>query len=143
MRRFDNPIYVTRPGLPPLSKFTAGLQQIWDDRWLTNSGPILRRFERKLKQSFGVSGLSLFTNGTLALIAAMQGLRLEGEVITTPFTFVATTNALLQCGLTPVFADVELAHLNIDPGRVEALITYRAGGRQTSARTLRDRQVRT
>lgn len=125
MKPFDRPIFVTRPGLPPLPAFTAGLQEIWDSRWLTNHGPVLHRFETKLKGFLQADNLSMFTNGALALMVAMQGLRLTGEVITTPFTFVATTNAITQCGMRPVFADIALEDLTLDPARVEAMITPR------------------
>ncbi len=122
---FDAPIYVTRPVLPRLPDFVAGLPEIWDNRWLTNGGPVLRRFEATLRQVMHAPNLNLFTNGALALEIALQGLGLSGEVITTPFTFVATANAIVQSGLTPVFADIGLDHLTIDPDRVEALITPR------------------
>jgi dTDP-4-amino-4,6-dideoxygalactose transaminase len=116
---------VTRPGLPPLSAFTEGLREIWESRWLTNHGPVLHRFEAKMKDFLQAENLSMFTNGALALMVAMQGLRLTGEVITTPFTFVATTNAITQCGMNPVFADIDLNDLTLDPDRVEAMITPR------------------
>ncbi len=125
MEGFDSPIYVTRPALPSLARFTSGLQEIWCSRWLTNRGPILQRFEMKLRGVLQASHVNLFTNGALALVVALKGLRLTGEVITTPFTFVATANALVHCGLTPVFADIELDHLTLDPDCVEALITPR------------------
>ncbi len=125
MKPFDSPIYVTRPTLPPLRTFAAGLQEIWDSRWLTNNGPVLRRFETKMKGFLQADNLSMFTNGALALMVAMQGLRLTGEVITTPFTFVATTNAITQCGMRPIFADIALEDLTLDPDRVEAMITPR------------------
>jgi dTDP-4-amino-4,6-dideoxygalactose transaminase len=125
MKPFDTPIYVTRPSLPPLQTFAAGLQEIWDSRWLTNHGPVLRRFELKLKGFLQAENLCMFTNGALALMVAMQGLRLTGEVITTPFTFVASTNAITQCGMQPIFADIALEDLTLDPDRVEALITPR------------------
>jgi dTDP-4-amino-4,6-dideoxygalactose transaminase len=125
MKPFASPIYVTRPSLPPLHTFAAGLQEIWDSRWLTNHGPVLRRFESKLKGFLQAENLSMFTNGALALMVAMQGLRLTGEVITTPFTFVASTNAITQCGMQPIFADIALEDLTLDPDRIEALITPR------------------
>jgi dTDP-4-amino-4,6-dideoxygalactose transaminase len=125
MEGFANPIYVTRPALPSLATFTAGLQEIWSNRRLTNHGPILQRFDANLRRMLQVHNLNLFTNGTLALVVALKGLRLTGEVITTPFTFVATANALVHCGLSPVFADIEPHHLTLDPDRVEALITPR------------------
>ena len=125
MKAFESPIYVTRPALPPLADFTAGLREIWDGRWLTNRGPVLARLEQRLKHAMQSANLNLFTNGAIALTAALQGMGLTGEVVTTPFTFVASTNAIVQCGLTPVFADIEPHHLTIDPDQVEALITPR------------------
>jgi len=120
---FETPIYVTRPFLPPLDVYAAGLKEIWSNAHLTNNGPVLQRFERKLAERLGTSNLSLMANGTLALQLALSGLRLKGEVITTPFTFAATTHALHWCNLKPVFADVEPEHYTIDPEQVEAAIT--------------------
>jgi len=125
MKAFERPIYVTQPFLPPLAQFASGLEEIWQNRWLTNRGPVLKRFEAKLAESLDGANVSVFTNGALALQIAIQGLRLEGEVITTPFTFAATGNALAQNGLTPVFADIEERYWGLDPDRVEALITPR------------------
>ena len=123
MKPFDRPIYVSQPFLPPLASFVSGLKEIWESRWLTNRGPVLKRFETKLTAYFSNPNVSVFTNGGLALQIAIQGLRLQGEVITTPFTFAATGNALAQNGLTPVFADIEPRYWGLDPERVEALIT--------------------
>ena len=91
---FEKPIYVTRPFLPPIEEFTAGLQEIWDNQWLTNNGPVLQRFTRQLSNYFETDNVCLFNNGTLALQIGLQGMGISGEVITTPFTFVATTHAL-------------------------------------------------
>ncbi len=102
-----------------------GLHEIWAGKLLTNGGPVLQRFERHLAAFLQTSNISVFANGALALQVAFQGMRLEGEVITTPFSFVATTNALTQCRLTPVFADIEPSFLTLDPDRVEAMITAR------------------
>jgi dTDP-4-amino-4,6-dideoxygalactose transaminase len=120
-----SPIRVTRPNLPPLDEFAAGLREIWDNRWLTNRGPVLERFEHRLMELLGIDHISVFTNGTLALELGLQALGLTGEVITTPFTFAASVNALVRTGLTPVFADIEPDHLTLDPDHVEALITPR------------------
>ncbi|MGZ4960931.1 MAG: DegT/DnrJ/EryC1/StrS family aminotransferase [Limisphaerales bacterium] len=120
---FDKPIYVTRPFLPPLSEFSAGLQEIWDNAWLTNNGPVLLRYQKELCKYFNSDNLCLFNNGTLALQIALQGMQLSGEVITTPFTFVATTHALFWNKIRPVFVDIEPDHYTLDPEKVEAAIT--------------------
>jgi dTDP-4-amino-4,6-dideoxygalactose transaminase len=125
VKPFDKPIYVTRPTLPPIAEFRQGLEEIWDNQWLSNRGPVARRLEKKLAEVLQTKNLSLFTNGTLALEIALQGLRLSGEVVTTPFTFAASTNALTRAGLKPVFADIEPDHFNLDPDRVAAAITPR------------------
>ncbi|MBN9693050.1 MAG: DegT/DnrJ/EryC1/StrS family aminotransferase [Verrucomicrobia bacterium] len=124
---FAEPIYVTRPFLPPLADYAAGLEEIWRNVRLTNDGPILRRFESKLARSLGTENLALFTNGTLALHLALRGLGIRGEVITTPFTFAATTHALVWNGNQPVFADIEPTTYTLDPSAVEAAITPRTG----------------
>lgn len=118
-------IHVTQPYLPPLERFVPYLKDIWDSKWLTNSGPFHQRFEQALCAYLGVKHVSLFTNGTIALVTALQALRIEGEVITTPFSFVATTHSLLWNGITPVFADIDPYTLNLDPERIEAAITER------------------
>ncbi|PKN65152.1 MAG: aminotransferase [Deltaproteobacteria bacterium HGW-Deltaproteobacteria-15] len=120
---FEKPVYVTRPFLPPLSEFTEGLKEIWDNRWLTNNGPILRRFTRQLCDYLGTENVCLFNNGTLALQIALQGMGISGEVITTPFTFVATTHALYWNKIRPVFVDIEPEYYTLDPQRVEEAIT--------------------
>ena len=122
---FPNPIYVTRPYLPSLEDFCEGLREIWDNQWLTNNGPVLQRYQQKLQHFVGTPNVSLFTNGTLALQIALQGLQLTGEVITTPFTFVATTHALHANHLQPVFVDIEPEYYTLDPNKVEAAITPR------------------
>jgi dTDP-4-amino-4,6-dideoxygalactose transaminase len=118
-----DPIYVTRPYLPPLEEFVASLREIWDSRILTNEGPFHKKFEAALAEYLGVGHISLFTNGTLALVTALQTLRITGEVITTPFSFVATTHALHWNGITPVFCDIEPDTFNLDPEKIEAAIT--------------------
>lgn len=117
------PIYVTRPHLPPLGEFIPYLEKIWKSKFLTNNGPFHREFEKVLAEYLGVRYISLFANGTLALVTALQALRITGEVITTPFSFVATTHALWWNNIRPVFVDVEPDFFNIDPARIEAAIT--------------------
>ncbi|SFC06560.1 DegT/DnrJ/EryC1/StrS family aminotransferase [Massilia yuzhufengensis] len=119
------PIYVTQPELPPLDEFMPYLQQIWDNRQLTNGGPFHQQLEAALCRHLGVEYISLFTNGTLALLTALQALRITGEVITTPYSFVATSHSLLWNGITPVFVDVDPVNLNLDPARIESAITPR------------------
>lgn len=116
---------VTSPLLPDLEEFHAELRQIWQSRWLTNNGAYHQRFEQALAQFLGLPHLSLFTNGTLPLITALQALRITGEVITTPYSFVATTHALWWNGIRPVFADVDPHSACLDPERIEAAITPR------------------
>lgn len=117
------PIYVTQPLLPPLEEFIPYLEKIWESKWLTNSGPFHEQFEQALCDYLGVKHLALFTNGTLALVTALQTLRITGEVITTPYSFVATAHALLWNGIKPVFVDIDPVTLNLDPDRIEAAIT--------------------
>lgn len=119
----ENPIYVTQPYLPPLDEFVPFLEEIWRNKILTNGGPFHREFERALCEYLGVPHVALFSNGTLALITALQALRVTGEVITTPYSFVATAHSLLWHGNKPVFVDVEPDTLNVDPRRIEAAIT--------------------
>ncbi len=118
-------IYVTSPLLPPLEEFIPYLQQIWQNKHLTNAGPFHQQLEHALADYLGVKHLSLFANGTLALLTAFQALRLTGEVITTPYSFVATSHSLLWNGLTPVFADIDPQTFNINPDAIEPLITER------------------
>lgn len=119
----DEPLFVTRPYLPPLEEFLPYLEQIWDRRVLTNGGPFHQQLEAALCEYLGVEHISLFANGTLALLTALQALRISGEVITTPYSFVATGHALLWNGLKPVFVDIQPDTLNMDPGLIEAAIT--------------------
>jgi len=123
MKKIQKPIYVTQPFLPPLKEFIPFLKDIWNSKWLTNMGRYHRQFEKELADYLGVKYVSLFVNGTLALITALQVLRITGEVITTPFSFVATAHALYWNGITPVFCDIEPEYCNIDPDKIEALIT--------------------
>ncbi len=115
--------YVTEPFLPPLDEFIPYLEKIWKSKILTNSGPFHERFEAELCDYLGVAHLSLFTNATIALVTAIQSLRITGEVITTPYSFVATSHSLLWNGVKPVFVDVQPNTLNIDPAKIEAAIT--------------------
>jgi protein O-GlcNAc transferase len=122
-KRELSPIYVTQPLLPPLEEFIPYLQQIWDSKKLTNGGPFHQQLEQALCNHLGVKHISLFTNGTLALMTAMQALRITGEVITTPYSFVATAHSLLWNGIKPVFVDIDPVTLNLDPSKIEAAIT--------------------
>jgi dTDP-4-amino-4,6-dideoxygalactose transaminase len=117
------PIYVTQPFMPSLEAFTKSLEQIWESKWLTNNGDFHQTFERKLADFLGVEHLSLFSNGTLALVTALQALRITGEVITTPFSFVATTHSLTWNGIKPVFCDIDPKYYCLDPHKIEALIS--------------------
>lgn len=121
--KIDERIYVTQPHLAPLEEFIPYLQQIWDSKVLTNGGPFHQQFEAALCKYLGVRHLALFTNGTLALLTALQALRVTGEVITTPYSFVATAHSLVWNGIKPVFVDVDPTTLNLDPAKIEAAIT--------------------
>jgi len=118
-----NPIYVTRPFLPPLEEFLPYLEKIWASHKLTNGGPFHEQLEDELGKYLGVKYISLFSNGTLALVTALQALRITGEVITTSFSFVATTHSLWWNGIKPVFVDIEPDSFNIDPEKIESAIT--------------------
>ena len=117
------PIYVTQPFLPPLEEFIPYLEKIWSNKILTNGGPFHQQLEQALCNYLGVKHLALFTNGTIALVTALQALRITGEVITTPYSFVATAHSLLWNGIKPVFVDVDPNTLNLDPARIEGAIT--------------------
>lgn len=116
-------IPVTQPYLPPLEEFQPYLEEIWERKWVTNNGIFHQQLEEQLCDYLGVEHLSLFSNGTLALITALQALKITGEVITTPFSFVATTHALHWNGIKPVFADIDPVSLNLAPEKIEAAIT--------------------
>src|SRR3989337_2433732 len=111
---FKTPIYVTRPILPDVERVAEKLQEIWKSQWLTNNGRQHQLLEKKLSHVLNVPHLSLFNNGTIALIVACQSLRLSGEVITTPFTFPATPHVLTWNNIRPVFCDVDPVTMNID-----------------------------
>lgn len=117
------PIYVTQPYLPPLEEFIPYLQKIWDSKILTNGGPFHKQLEDALCDYLGVEHLSLFTNGTIALVTALQTLRITGEVITTPYSFVATTHALFWNNIKPVFVDIDPTTCTLDPDKIEQAIT--------------------
>jgi len=116
-------IYVTSPLLPPLEEYMPYLQEIWDNKWLTNNGKFHQELEQRLCEFLGVKYISLFANGTLALISALQALNIKGEVITTPYSFVATTHSLWWNGIKPVFVDIDPLTCNIDPSKIEKAIT--------------------
>lgn len=119
----DKRIYVTQPYLPPLEEFIPYLEAIWNKKILTNGGPFHQKLENDLCEYLGVKYISLFTNGTLALVTALQALGIKGDVITTPYSFVATAHSILWNGLCPVFVDIDPKTLNIDPNKIEAAIT--------------------
>jgi dTDP-4-amino-4,6-dideoxygalactose transaminase len=119
----NKPIFVTQPHLPPLEEFIPYLEKIWENKILTNGGPFHQQLEKALCEYLGVKHIALFTNATIALITALQSLRITGEVITTPFSFVATSHSLLWNGIKPVFVDIDPNTLNINPAKIEAAIT--------------------
>jgi dTDP-4-amino-4,6-dideoxygalactose transaminase len=124
--RLEAPVYVTSPRMPELGDYVKKIESIWKNRWLTNNGPIHVEFENKLARYLGVNYLNLFINGTISLLVALKSLDIsEGEVITTPFTFPATVHVLWWNRLTPVFCDIEDKTCNIDPAKIEGLITPR------------------
>ena len=125
MDEFDETIPVTSPLLPDLDEFHGMLKEIWKSKWITNNGNFHKQLEKELAEYLKVPYLSLFTNGTLPLITALQALHITGEVITTPYSFVATTHALWWNGIKPVFVDIDLATGNMDPEKIEAAITPR------------------
>ena len=116
-------LYVTRPNLPPLEKLYPMLVKIWESGIVTNNGPFHGQFEKELAGYLGVDHVNLFANATLGLIVGLEALRITGEVITTPYSFVATTHAIQWNGITPVFCDIEEDTFNIDPDKIESLIT--------------------
>jgi dTDP-4-amino-4,6-dideoxygalactose transaminase len=119
------PVYVTQPVMPPLDEFVAMLQGVWDNKILTNGGPMHQRLEAALAEHLGVPHISLFCNATIALVTALKALDLRGEVITTPYSFIATAHSLLWNQLQPVFVDIDPVTMNLDPGLIEAAITPR------------------
>ena len=123
IKPFEKPIYITRPPLPAKNDVYRKIDEIWDSQWLTNVGPQYLQFEMLLKKYLDVPNISLFCNGTLALQLACQALRLSGEVITTPFTFAATPHVLYWNRIAPVFCDIDPHTFNLDPERIESMIT--------------------
>lgn len=123
MKKNKTPIYVTQPALPDLKEFIPYLEKIWESKVLTNNGQFHQQLETELAEFLGVKYISLFANGTLALLTALQTLKISGEVITTPFSFVATTNALWWNNLKPVFVDIDPVYHNLDPEKIAAAIT--------------------
>jgi dTDP-4-amino-4,6-dideoxygalactose transaminase len=116
-------IHVSKPFLPDSALFNRYLEGIWERQWLTNNGPLVQELELKLKNYLGVKHLLFVNNGTVALQIAIKALAVKGEIITTPFSYVATTNSILWEGCTPVFADIKNSDFNIDPKKIESLIT--------------------
>jgi dTDP-4-amino-4,6-dideoxygalactose transaminase len=123
LKKVKKEIFVTQPTLPELGEFVKLLEDIWERKWLTNNGKYHQDFEKALAEYLGVSYISLFSNGTLALISALQVLNITGEVITTPYSFVATTHSLWWNNIKPVFVDIEPDYCNLDPEKIEAAIT--------------------
>lgn len=123
MERLNKSVYVTQPDLPPIEELTDYLKEIWDTKILTNNGPFHQEFEKKLADYLGVEYISIFANGTLALITAIHALGIKGEVITTPYSFVATSHSLFFNKITTVFSDIEPVYFNLNPAKVEAAIT--------------------
>jgi len=119
----NNTIYITQPALPDLEEFIPYLEKIWQSKQLTNNGPFHHQLEKEMAEFLGVKYISLFANGTLALLTALQVLRITGEVITTPYSFVATTHALWWNKIKPVFVDIEPEYCNLNPEKIEAAIT--------------------
>lgn len=116
-------IPVTKPFLPDLSEFVPYLEKIWENQWLTNNGPFHQQLETELCKYLGVKYISLFNNATIALVTALQALRISGEVITTPYSFVATSHSIIWNSLKPVFVDIDEENFNIDPDKIEQAIT--------------------
>ncbi len=123
-RKLPQPVYVTRPTMPDLAGYAQMLEGIWERKWLTNQGPLHEELEQRLRSFLGVEHLSLFCNGTIALLVALEALRINsGEVITTPFTFPATAHSLYWNRVHPVFCDIDPETFNLDPSKIEHLIS--------------------
>jgi len=119
----NKPIYVTQPSLPPLEEYTELLQSIWESGILTHNGPMVQRLEKELCSKLQVGNFTAVTNGTVAIQMAIKALELQGEIITAPFSWIATISAIKWEGCIPVFCDIDADTLNMDPGKIEALIT--------------------
>jgi len=118
-------ILITRSSMPPMNEYISEIAPLWESRWLTNMGAKHKEFEEALKNRLEVDNIALFTNGHSALECVLEAMQLQGEVITTPFTFASTTHALVRKGLTPVFADIRYDDYTLDPNQIENLITPR------------------
>ncbi|SFL45339.1 DegT/DnrJ/EryC1/StrS family aminotransferase [Pelosinus propionicus] len=127
-KAFEQPIYVTRPLLPNLSEIHVKLEEVWQSQWLTNIGKQHKQLEKRTTEVLKVPYLSLFNNGTIGLITACQSLRLQGEVITTPFTFAATPHVLMWNNIKPIFCDIDPITMNIDADKIESMITPQTTG---------------
>ena len=121
----SSPILVTRSSMPDFDEYTEEIKDIWDSHWLTNMGPKHKELQAMLKEYMGVESLDLFTNGHMAIELTLQALNLQGEVITTPFTFASTTHAIVRNKLEPVFCDIDPVTYTIDTEKLESLITDR------------------
>jgi dTDP-4-amino-4,6-dideoxygalactose transaminase len=119
----NNPVYVTQPSLAPLEEYMELLKGVWGNRILTHNGPLVQQFERELCRKLGLGGIVAVSNGTIAIQMAIKALELKGEIITTPFTWIATVSAIKWEGCAPVFCDIDPQTLNIDPEKIEPLIT--------------------
>lgn len=128
MNKQHKPILVTQSFMPPMEEYQTYLNQIWESKWLTNSGPLVQQFEQQLKELLGVKHVFFTSNGTIALQLAIKALALEGEIITTPFSYVASTSSVLWENCTPVFADIDENTFCLDPEKVEKLITDKTVG---------------
>ena len=129
-------ILVTKPFQAPFEEITAEMQRAWDAQWLTNNGPLLKEFEAGLNAYLGTKDCAVVSNGTVAIQVALQALGIKGEVITTPFSYVATTSTIVWEGCTPVFVDIDAKTFNIDPVQIESAITEIIA--QTGASSMKD-----
>ncbi|MBQ8827928.1 MAG: aminotransferase class I/II-fold pyridoxal phosphate-dependent enzyme, partial [Clostridia bacterium] len=119
----NKPVFVTKPSIPPFDEYVEAIKPIWEAHWLTNFGAVHNEFKLQLRDFLKVDNVSLFTNGHTALYSAIKVLGLQGEIITTPYTFASTTHAIVQSGCTPVFCDIDPETFTIDVNKIEALIT--------------------
>ncbi|MCG3710623.1 DegT/DnrJ/EryC1/StrS family aminotransferase [Aliarcobacter butzleri] len=119
----NKPIYVTQPSLPPLNEYTELLKGVWESGILTHNGPLVQRLEKELCHKLSLENFITVTNGTIALQMAIKALELKGEIITTPFSWIATISAIKSEGCTPIFCDIDIETLNIDPSKIESLIS--------------------
>ena len=124
----NNNIFITKPFLPPLDEYIKYLEKIWSSKQLTNNGPFHQKFEKELANYLGVKYVSLFNNATTGLLVAIKALELKGEIITTPYSFIATSHSIMWNGLTPVFVDTDSQAGNLNPKKVEEAINDNTGG---------------